>query len=275
MRAGVSKGEKEGGVTRSLFLSLMIHLLALILLVFMPKPSSSSPPLVSYPVSLVSLKLPEQEQTGVDRAPSSALPISPPVSLPVPPKQEKSAKEAAKSPPRAETTPVLPNRPAQTSTLPDVVPVAPPLQEVAALPSASQPRSGSTTPPGASPQEGLKETTPTPAFSVRGEVGTGGPMLNHPYYFAGIQNKISAHWTPPADIFSSGPNSVLVVIGFVVQPNGQIHRTSIILEKSSGNAFWDASALRAVYNANPLLPLPTGITEALHVHFEFRVRPQS
>ncbi|MEK6684589.1 MAG: energy transducer TonB, partial [Nitrospirota bacterium] len=64
------------------------------------------------------------------------------------------------------------------------------------------------------------------------------------------------------------------VVVFVLSATGNIDEPKI--EKSSGNAFFDQAALRAIYQARPFPPFPQGIQEpSLKVHFSFSLTEKS
>ena len=107
-----------------------------------------------------------------------------------------------------------------------------------------------------------------PSPEVKMEAGVDLPNFGFPYYLDLIQRKIGRHWAPPPLKSTDGLSEVVVV--FVLYPDGQIK--NIVIEKKSGNAFFDQAALRAVYQANPLPPLPQGIFDkSLKVHFNFSI----
>lgn len=86
------------------------------------------------------------------------------------------------------------------------------------------------------------------------------------YYLQQLQRKVSERWVPPA----STPGGLQVVVFFEIGRDGRIGAPSV--EKSSGNAFYDLSALRAVTEASPFPPLPQEFSAAsLRVHFGFEV----
>lgn len=85
------------------------------------------------------------------------------------------------------------------------------------------------------------------------------------YYLRQIQQKVSEKWVPPARSAEPGQRAVVL---FEIARDGQV-RTSKV-EKSSGNAWYDQSALRAVMDATPFPPLPQEFpAQALRVHFGF------
>src|SRR6267142_89806 len=86
------------------------------------------------------------------------------------------------------------------------------------------------------------------------------------YYLAALRNKIGSRWVPPQGLDSGRP--VRAVVYFRIGRDGQVSQTSI--ESSSGYAFFDQTALRALLSATPLPPLPAGYTDQyLGVHFGF------
>ena len=85
------------------------------------------------------------------------------------------------------------------------------------------------------------------------------------YYLRQIQQKVSENWVPPAR--PTEPSQRAVVL-FEISRDGRV-RTSKV-EKSSGNAFYDQSALRAVTDSAPFPPLPQDFpAPSLRVHFGF------
>ena len=73
-------------------------------------------------------------------------------------------------------------------------------------------------------------------------------------------------WSPPN--VKQLEESAEVVIRFILGPTGKIQEVKV--ETSSGNHFFDQAALRAVYKADPLPPLPKGLREPnLEIHFRF------
>jgi len=93
----------------------------------------------------------------------------------------------------------------------------------------------------------------------------------YPYYLSNIEHKIATHWAPPPATVSAKQKQTIAVIGFTIKQDGRIDINSIVVEKSSGNAFFNMAALRAIHNANPMPPLPRGISDELRVHFTFAV----
>jgi TonB family protein len=87
------------------------------------------------------------------------------------------------------------------------------------------------------------------------------------YYLASIRNKIGARWVPPPGMNPQG-RPVRAVLYFRITRDGQI--TLAQVEASSGYAFFDQTALRALLSATPLPPLPAAFSDNyLGVHFGF------
>jgi TonB family protein len=85
-----------------------------------------------------------------------------------------------------------------------------------------------------------------------------------PHYITRIQYRIENNWEPPF----SGQGQLLATVYFKIIRSGEI--TEVKLEQSSGDIVFDQAAQRAVYNANPLPPLPEGYGQpTLGVHFDF------
>jgi TonB family protein len=86
------------------------------------------------------------------------------------------------------------------------------------------------------------------------------------YYLAAVRNKIGSRWVPPQGVDARRP--IKTVVYFHVHRDGQISEVSV--ESSSGYAFFDQTAMRALLSATPLPPLPAGFPDNyLGVHFGF------
>ena len=87
------------------------------------------------------------------------------------------------------------------------------------------------------------------------------------YYLAALRTKIGSHWVPPQGLDARG-QPVRAVVYFRISRDGKV--TLAQVESSSGYAFFDQTALRALLSATPLPPLPAGFTDNyLGVHFGF------
>ncbi|MGH7597421.1 MAG: energy transducer TonB, partial [bacterium] len=84
-----------------------------------------------------------------------------------------------------------------------------------------------------------------------------------PYYLVQVQNKIEQQWHAP-----SRQEQHATTVYFRISRSGEVEDVKV--EQSSGNALFDQAAMRAVYYASPLPPLPadSGL-QSLGVHFDF------
>lgn len=84
------------------------------------------------------------------------------------------------------------------------------------------------------------------------------------YYAEQLQALIGANWLKP-----NVPEGTACVVTFTILRSGQV--TDVKNEASSGLAFFDRAAARAVYSANPLPPLPPEFRgERLGVRIRFQ-----
>ncbi|MDZ7292174.1 MAG: TonB C-terminal domain-containing protein [candidate division KSB1 bacterium] len=90
------------------------------------------------------------------------------------------------------------------------------------------------------------------------------PEFPFPHYLALVQYRIESNWEAPF----AGQGERMATVYFKITRSGEI--VDVKLEQSSGNFLFDQAATRAVYNANPLPPLPadSGL-QTLGVHFDF------
>ncbi len=204
----------------------------------------------------------------LSRSTVPSLPPRPVLSERERPTTEPVAREAPAATKRAEPT-LPPSRVASRQpTLP-----RPGEKELPPLTASAERRSTSTAP-------GEKPGTATEARSAVPPIPLGRPggaptgvaslaleVSDFPftYYLRQIQQKVSEKWVQPARTVEPG---LRVVVLFEIARDGQVVSTKV--EKSSGNAWYDQSALRAVIEANPFPPLPGGFPgESLRVHFGF------
>ncbi|MGE5346418.1 MAG: TonB family protein [Acidithiobacillales bacterium] len=84
------------------------------------------------------------------------------------------------------------------------------------------------------------------------------------FYVDQMLTLIGGNWLKP-----EGSEGLAAVVGFQIQRDGQI--TDVKLLTPSGVGFYDRAAVRAVYAANPLPPLPPEFQgDRLGVHLRFR-----
>jgi colicin import membrane protein len=91
-----------------------------------------------------------------------------------------------------------------------------------------------------------------------GEPGTGGASsgfmsIKHKMYYNLIWQRIRSVWVLPEEVLR-GKKDLETIIAIRIARDGQI--IDIQFEKKSGNPYLDESALRAIKKANPLPPLP-------------------
>ena len=87
------------------------------------------------------------------------------------------------------------------------------------------------------------------------------------YYLATLRNKIGSRWVPPQGVDARN-RPIKTTVYFRVHRDGKISQAAV--ETSSGYAFFDQTAMRALISATPLPPLPAGFTDNyLGVHFGF------
>jgi protein TonB len=85
------------------------------------------------------------------------------------------------------------------------------------------------------------------------------------WYLSIIQRKVTEKWVQPSRGIEP---SLSVQVLFEIARDGQV--TSYKVERSSGNQWYDQSALRAVIEANPFPQLPEGFAgQSLRVHLGF------
>ena len=87
-------------------------------------------------------------------------------------------------------------------------------------------------------------------------------------YLTIVQNKISEQWVaPPVD---AANRSYRVIIKFQLHRSGRI--SDVVVERESGNGYYDDAGKRAVLSVGPLPSFPPYVTEEmLETHFSFTV----
>jgi len=141
-------------------------------------------------------------------------------------------------PPTARPEPVRP-----TPAPPSPAPAAPPVASAPAAPAPAAPSAPAGKTGGGGAQTGGIEVAGSGS-------GAGGSALA--YYLTLVDRKISDNW-----IAAAGSS---VVVRFRVVRSGQVR--DIEVERTSGNAGVDASALRAIRLSLPFPPFPNLLTEA-------------
>jgi colicin import membrane protein len=282
----------------TLAISFVLHLLLIGMISVVRLPASIQRPASSYQVSLVSLPTPvvareTKPMPVVPKVTKAAAPAPHRVEVPKPAPMPKPAErrrdllpELSKpaEPPARPLTPNpneirnllgklnVPEIPAATPTPAKAVPTpeAPvrrsvseelesQLQRMHEAP-ANAPAVRALKPAEAPATAALKK--PTTMITVPGVA----PGFNQ--YLTAVQNKISRLWVaPPVD--ASG-QTFEVVIRFRLHRTGAV--SDVMVERSSGNDYYDAAGKRAVLSAYPLPPFPKDMTDAyLDAHFSFAV----
>jgi periplasmic protein TonB len=244
---------------KMLILSALFHAgLAVVILAIALQRSAHPFHLQAYQVDLVTFPSSSAPPAQVKETPAAPPPVRKP---PVKVKEEKQpAKVKLKKPPVKPPKPISP------------VAVIPPKGKSKETPPSKeavpeeQPSAAET----AKHSEDLS-AIPSPAAKI--EAGVEAPDFKYPYYLNLIQQKIEMHWSPPpVENSSSEPKETIVA--FVLSANGKIDDPRI--ERSSGNAYFDQAALRAIYQASPLPPFPQGLRDpSLKVHFSFSLMKKS
>jgi protein TonB len=178
---------------------------------------------------------------------------------PEPPRQQprRSEPAARKTPPPTKETPVPESEPVET-----------------AAPQVEAPVQSSSEDAMAAPEQKVTPRptpAPAPAGSAGLSVGGGGDRqipgipsdFHFTYYVQRMLALIESRWYKPV-----APAETRAVVRFTIYRDGQVSR--IELETSSGNSSFDRAALRALYAANPLPPLPPAYSKpSLTVHLTF------
>ena len=103
-----------------------------------------------------------------------------------------------------------------------------------------------------------------------GDVGRPGPASNIRFraYYDRIWSRIRASWVLPEGVVGSD-EELLAVVGIRISATGEIE--DMWIERSSGNIYYDQSAIRALGRASPLPPLPEDMGDgSLEVGINFR-----
>jgi TonB family protein len=178
-------------------------------------------------------------------------------------------------PPRAASLPDLPPR---TPSLPDRAalprPSASPRtgeKELPPMPSAATPTAPSPTPPTPAPSVASRAEPPAPALGrASGSAqGSGALTLNvsdfpFAWYLSAIHRKVTERWEGRA-LPGTQP-----VVTFEIARDGQV--SNVAIKNSSGNQYYDRTAMRAIADAAPFPPLPgefPGSVLRVHMGFNF------
>jgi protein TonB len=87
-----------------------------------------------------------------------------------------------------------------------------------------------------------------------------------PQYLLNTEKKLKRSWSPPP--LGTVGEIQETVVAFRVGRDGKV--SEVHVERDSGNSYFDLAALRAVYDADPLPPLPRDYLEgSLLIHVSF------
>jgi TonB family protein len=141
---------------------------------------------------------------------------------------------------------------------PDFGPVARPASPAPPAPARVGPQTATSAPGPVASVAGPAGNGPSVDINLKTPGGSGGSGTGTDtllYYFARIQDKVSAFWMPAA----LGDREVVVLVGIRLQHNGQVRE--ITIEQSSGDRGFDDAAIRALRQAMPLPPFPALVKE--------------
>jgi protein TonB len=127
------------------------------------------------------------------------------------------------------------------------------------------------TPPPASEAQAAAPDEAEPAEQPRGkstQVSADEPeFVRFAYYQVAMRNKISSQWSPPR-----ASEALVCTVHFRIVRSGAVVAARVV--ESSGLAFFDHTALRAVIESSPLPPLPAEFPgDVVGVTFEFAYKP--
>lgn len=183
----------------------------------------------------------------------------------LPPPPAPKAVERTLLPPPPVVPPTAPITPSAPTRLPE-----PP--RIAAPPTAPAAPTAPPAPPVAAARPGVEPIRlgrPNATTTSTGSIAVDASDFPFTYYLRLIQSKIGERWAPPRAAATGGER---VIVLFEIQRDGQVREPTV--ERSSGNALYDQSALRAITEASPFPPLPPEFkASSLRVHFGFEFSP--
>lgn len=231
----------------------------------------SQPRLLPWVVLAVLLHAGAAAATYLVSSRSAARPVQlPVVSVKIVRPQAPSPRQQAPGPERRATAVPQPTRPPATAVpKPSAAPTAPAAKPETAGASADAMRAA----------DAVATPAPTPPPAEPGGSGGGGGLsvggtgggatsgipsdFHFTYYVERMLALIESRWYKPAV-----PTGTRARVGFVILKDGRLE--GIRLEESSGMPSFDRAALRAIYAANPLPPLPPAYGKpSLTVHLSF------
>lgn len=226
-------------------LSLLAHAAFIVALLFAGRPRRVP---VAIPISLPVRVVSPAALGRPEAAPVPAAPVAEP------------APESAKAPPVIE------------KRREEKVPPSP-----KAMPAPKSPKAKPTPPAAAAGKGAPAVDLPAAAGLPNGTAGATGAALSFgadvaafdsdfpfSYYVQQLVSLIGANWFRP-----DAPDGTLCTVSFRIQRSGEV--ADVRVEATSGITWYDRAAVRAVFAANPLPPLPNDYrNEQLGVHLRFR-----
>jgi TonB family protein len=210
-------------------------------------------------------------------APPAPVPPAPQTPAPDPPEPRPAPappRPVPEPPPRPREALALPAAPARSAQLPPRPPALPRAGERELPPIASAARP--TPPPATEPQRPAEAppAAPAPVGQVTGSTaGSGALTLDvsdfpHAWYLRQVLRKVEEQWQRQGLTQEPAQKPMVVV---EIQRNGTIPMPRV--EKTSGNAFYDQAALRAIMDASPFPELPRDWPKpVLRVMFRFDLK---
>lgn len=111
-----------------------------------------------------------------------------------------------------------------------------------------------------------KPSVSTPEECLKKRASALAPVYWPCNYMSALQRKVTRVWAPPKDAVNAR-----VKVGFSIARDGKVDNLHIVV--SSHTAAADAAAMKAIEDASPFGPLPSGT--ASPVNFEFTFPPPS
>ncbi|MEX0829168.1 MAG: TonB family protein [Nitrospirales bacterium] len=135
---------------------------------------------------------------------------------------------------------------------------SPTTQAITPVPSAIDQQIAKLSIPEVAPVESIKQRLQL--LEVQAGEGQGGSTAQTSSgknrYLAMVEDRIDSQWAAPP-LLASNP---VVILKFHIARSGEISRVQ--LTESSGNAYYDSAAQRAVHAVNPLPPFPADISDS-------------
>jgi protein TonB len=251
--------------------SVGLHVGLAVLVFVAVGPASTAPvPLPVYTVDLVDLPAGAPEQPAAGGAPPSQ--ASPPPSEP-PPEEESSMSAVDEEPPPPPPKP-KPKPEPEPKKEEDVKP-EPPRRQPPVTPTPTQEPEGDEPDldAGAAGGGGLGAGLAPSSDGVESGVPTiDSDAFQFAYYRQILTNRLRSTWSRPL-VPGGLQQPIRATVSFLVLRSGAI--TDVTLDEGSGYSPLDRSALRSVYDANPLPPLPDPYEgDRLAVNFYFELTPE-